>query len=293
MPLTQLVRIEESTGPSTIQRDWGERRIIVQTNVRGRDIGSFVKEAQERIGREVAASRRLHHRMGRAVRASEAGRTAALCRRAAGTGPDPQPALSHVPLAPRRRDDFQRRALRPRRRHPRPLCHGPAVFHLRRCRFRRPGRCVDPGRADPCQCHPRPDGPRRPETRGHRAGPPGQAQARADDGHRGRPGIRADDARHRHRCRSAAAAGDRRRLRHGVRYVPDDARPSRALSPLRKRSWRPVSIPAMRSGPERPPTHPTRASLIRSPGSAPRSTPPPRGSCPACPCPGSRTHPDH
>ena len=54
LPLTQLVRIEESTGPSTIQRDWGERRIIVQTNVRGRDIGSFVKEAQERIGREVA-----------------------------------------------------------------------------------------------------------------------------------------------------------------------------------------------------------------------------------------------
>jgi cobalt-zinc-cadmium resistance protein CzcA len=54
LPLTQLVRIEDSTGPSTIQRDWGERRIIVQTNVRGRDIGSFVKEAQERIGREIA-----------------------------------------------------------------------------------------------------------------------------------------------------------------------------------------------------------------------------------------------
>jgi heavy metal efflux system protein len=54
LPLTQLARIEESTGPSTIQRDWGERRIIVQTNVRGRDIGSFVKEAQKRISREVA-----------------------------------------------------------------------------------------------------------------------------------------------------------------------------------------------------------------------------------------------
>jgi cobalt-zinc-cadmium resistance protein CzcA len=54
LPLTQLVRIEESTGPSMIQRDWGERRIIVQTNVRGRDIGSFVNEAQMRIGREIA-----------------------------------------------------------------------------------------------------------------------------------------------------------------------------------------------------------------------------------------------
>jgi heavy metal efflux system protein len=53
LPLTQLARIEETTGPSTIQRDWGERRIIVQTNVRGRDVGSFVKEAQARIEREV------------------------------------------------------------------------------------------------------------------------------------------------------------------------------------------------------------------------------------------------
>ena len=53
LPLTRLVRIEESTGPSTIQRNWGERRIIVQTNVRGRDISSFVKEARERIGRDV------------------------------------------------------------------------------------------------------------------------------------------------------------------------------------------------------------------------------------------------
>ena len=40
-------------GPSTIQREWGQRRIIVQTNVRGRDIGSFVKEAQARIAGEV------------------------------------------------------------------------------------------------------------------------------------------------------------------------------------------------------------------------------------------------
>jgi heavy metal efflux system protein len=53
LPLTRLASLEETTGPSTIQRDWGERRIIVQTNVRGRDIASFVKEAQERIRREV------------------------------------------------------------------------------------------------------------------------------------------------------------------------------------------------------------------------------------------------
>src|SRR4051794_7572168 len=49
LPLTQLARFEESEGPSTIQRDWGQRRIIIQANVRGRDIGSFVEDAQKRI----------------------------------------------------------------------------------------------------------------------------------------------------------------------------------------------------------------------------------------------------
>ena len=53
LPLTRLARLEETTGPSTIQREWGQRRIVVQANIRGRDMGSFVKEAQERIAREV------------------------------------------------------------------------------------------------------------------------------------------------------------------------------------------------------------------------------------------------
>jgi cobalt-zinc-cadmium resistance protein CzcA len=53
LPLTLLAKFEEVTGPSTIQREWGERRIIVETNVRGRDIGSFVKEAQDKIGSQV------------------------------------------------------------------------------------------------------------------------------------------------------------------------------------------------------------------------------------------------
>jgi cobalt-zinc-cadmium resistance protein CzcA len=53
LPLTRLARLEEVTGPSTIQREWGERRIVVQSNVRGRDIGSFVEEAQARIAAQV------------------------------------------------------------------------------------------------------------------------------------------------------------------------------------------------------------------------------------------------
>jgi len=53
LPLTRLARLVETSGPSTIQREWGQRRIVVQANVRGRDMGSFVEEAKRRIDAEV------------------------------------------------------------------------------------------------------------------------------------------------------------------------------------------------------------------------------------------------
>jgi cobalt-zinc-cadmium resistance protein CzcA len=53
LPLTRLAKLVKVSGPSTIQREWGKRRIVVAANVRGRDVGSFVAEAQKRIEREV------------------------------------------------------------------------------------------------------------------------------------------------------------------------------------------------------------------------------------------------
>ncbi|NOX53328.1 MAG: efflux RND transporter permease subunit, partial [Planctomycetes bacterium] len=47
--LSQLAKIERVEGPSTIYREWAKRRVLVQCNVRGRDVGSFVAEAQRRI----------------------------------------------------------------------------------------------------------------------------------------------------------------------------------------------------------------------------------------------------
>ena len=35
--------------PSTISREWQKRRILVQCNVRGRDIGGYVAELQEKL----------------------------------------------------------------------------------------------------------------------------------------------------------------------------------------------------------------------------------------------------
>ncbi len=49
LPLKQLARIERIEGPSTIYREWARRCVRVQCNVRGRDIGSFVAEAERRI----------------------------------------------------------------------------------------------------------------------------------------------------------------------------------------------------------------------------------------------------
>ncbi|MCH8852924.1 MAG: CusA/CzcA family heavy metal efflux RND transporter, partial [Planctomycetes bacterium] len=51
--LGEVADIELSEGPNQISRENGKRRIVVQANVRGRDIGSFVEEAQREMDRQV------------------------------------------------------------------------------------------------------------------------------------------------------------------------------------------------------------------------------------------------
>lgn len=53
LPLNQVAKITEMEGPSTINREWGRRRITVQCNVRGRDVKSFVAEGREKIAAQV------------------------------------------------------------------------------------------------------------------------------------------------------------------------------------------------------------------------------------------------
>ena len=53
IPLSRLTDIRVVNGPRLISREQGQRRITIQCNVRGRDVGSFVKEAQQRIGAAV------------------------------------------------------------------------------------------------------------------------------------------------------------------------------------------------------------------------------------------------
>jgi cobalt-zinc-cadmium resistance protein CzcA len=53
LPLNQVAQVVETEGPATINREWGKRRITVQCNVRGRDVGSFVAEAQRKLAEQV------------------------------------------------------------------------------------------------------------------------------------------------------------------------------------------------------------------------------------------------
>ena len=53
LPLRDLAEITIDEGISTINREWGRRLIRVQCNVRGRDVSSFVQEAQRRIDQEL------------------------------------------------------------------------------------------------------------------------------------------------------------------------------------------------------------------------------------------------
>jgi len=53
IPLGQLAKLEYATGPAQISREQIQRRIVVEANVRGRDLGGFVREGRARVGRDV------------------------------------------------------------------------------------------------------------------------------------------------------------------------------------------------------------------------------------------------
>jgi cobalt-zinc-cadmium resistance protein CzcA len=53
LPLREVARIEEVTGPNQVNRENGKRRVVVTANVRGRDLGGFVAELRERLNAEL------------------------------------------------------------------------------------------------------------------------------------------------------------------------------------------------------------------------------------------------
>ncbi len=53
VPLSAVAQIDIAPGPNQISRENGKRRIVVSANVRGRDLGSFVAEAQQKMADQV------------------------------------------------------------------------------------------------------------------------------------------------------------------------------------------------------------------------------------------------
>ena len=53
VPLAEVATLVLAPGPNQISRENGKRRLVVSTNVRGRDLGGFVAEARGRIEQEV------------------------------------------------------------------------------------------------------------------------------------------------------------------------------------------------------------------------------------------------
>ena len=53
IPLSEVALFDLAPGPNQISREQGKRRVVVSANVKGRDIGSFVSEAERQIQNKV------------------------------------------------------------------------------------------------------------------------------------------------------------------------------------------------------------------------------------------------
>ncbi|MGH8562026.1 MAG: efflux RND transporter permease subunit, partial [Nevskiales bacterium] len=49
VPLSEVAKLNLAPGPNQISRENGKRRLVVSSNVRGRDLGSFVAEVREKV----------------------------------------------------------------------------------------------------------------------------------------------------------------------------------------------------------------------------------------------------
>jgi cobalt-zinc-cadmium resistance protein CzcA len=64
VPLSQLADVQVEVGPAQVSREDVQRRISVEANIRGRDLGSFIAEAQQKIGAKVTLSPGYHIQWG-------------------------------------------------------------------------------------------------------------------------------------------------------------------------------------------------------------------------------------
>jgi cobalt-zinc-cadmium resistance protein CzcA len=64
LPLSRLATIKTVEGPSTVQREWGKRRVVIQANVRDRDVGSFVADVRHLVDTQISLPPGYYVRFG-------------------------------------------------------------------------------------------------------------------------------------------------------------------------------------------------------------------------------------
>ena len=229
VPLSSVAAIETTPGPNQISRENGKRRIVVTANVRGRDLGSFVAEAQQAVSEKSQTAGGLLDRVGRAVRATGLRYQAADHRRAGGAAAGAAAAVHEPRLAGGRTAGFQRRTdgLDRRRRCAAAARHS-ALDQRRRglhCAFRRRGAQWARHRL----LHRAAAARRRSRARRGSGRCLDQAATGAHDGPRRFARLRADGNRDRRRRRGAASARYRRDRRHHLFDGADAARTAGAL----------------------------------------------------------------
>lgn len=75
IPLAALARIESVEGPVQISRENAQRRVVIQANARGRDLGSFVEEVKRAIDSQVTLPAGYHLEYGGTYEHLQSGRT--------------------------------------------------------------------------------------------------------------------------------------------------------------------------------------------------------------------------
>jgi len=78
VPLAQLAEIRVEEGPAQISREFGQRRLNVEANVRGRDLESFVREARATLDANLEKPDGYYLEWGGAFEQLERGRTRLL-----------------------------------------------------------------------------------------------------------------------------------------------------------------------------------------------------------------------
>jgi cobalt-zinc-cadmium resistance protein CzcA len=219
VPLGQVAEVALRQGPELITRENGQRRIVVQANVRGRDLGGFVAEARPKAARSIVLPPGYSMEWGgqfeNQQRATE--RLAIVLPVSI--------LIIFGPIAAH----FAERALRPGGRD---SCvvgppSQPEPFRIRRFHSVVWSRCVE--RDCDGQLHQQPARERNAVASSHTRRVLNAAATRVDDGLGRQLGLYSHRAIDVGRCGSATAAGHRRNWRTGDIYHPHPAGLARRL----------------------------------------------------------------